>query len=150
MSVGCDEVRVPGKLVCRSAGGPSATTAMGFRLSTDGGGFALSPQEREELARRLDLQLRRPVLKALGKGSWHAIPAAMQLAIAEELHAPSPENPEHVAAGHRVAEQAAQQKDVVVERFRDQYLRYCCHTYLLSVDEAGSGNPDGEPTPVSG
>lgn len=105
-------------------GGPSATTAMGFRLKSTSGGFSLSRDERRQLGTRLDLSEDDAVLESLSKGSWHEIPFAMQLAIAEELQAPPPENPEHVAAGHKITQEAAAQKDVVVERFRDQYLRY--------------------------
>ncbi|TVR44843.1 MAG: hypothetical protein EA402_05945 [Planctomycetota bacterium] len=104
-------------------GGPSATTAMGLRLSHSGG-FRLSAEERAHLAELLDLDADDAILNALSRGQWHAIPFAMQLAIAEELGAPAPENPEHLAQGHRSLQDAAEDRAWVDSRYRDQWLRY--------------------------
>lgn len=114
-------------------GGPSATTAMGLRLGTVSGGFRLNPDERQELAQRLDMGKDDPVLDALSEGAWHRIPFAMQLAIAEELGAPTPEHQELVAAGHRTAQQAAEEKNLVSQRLREQSQRHYLPARLFQV-----------------
>jgi hypothetical protein len=105
---------------------PSSSSLFGLRVGADSR-FPiqnLGPEDRSAIARHLDLDPDGSVIDQLAQGQWHEISFDLLLEIAKELGAAPPKNPQHVRRGHAAAGEAAAQRDLVTNRFRNSMLRY--------------------------